>query len=390
MTKPVDPRGRIARVLTRSAGALSTATNNQMDQDRPWLRQLAAEDRAWVGQIVQAGVADFIDWYRQGGTGPLETTGLAATVFGVAPRALTGSITLQQTVELVRISIETVEHNIDEILDPEDVDEVRHAVLRYGREVAFATAEVYARAAESRGAWDARLEALVLDAVLRAESDDQVLSRANAVGWQGRSPVVAVLGAAPQQRTDTDLFDAVRRCAREAGLDALCAVQGDRFVVLLGGADKPEVAAALLTDQFGDGPIVVGDPVDDLGSAHESAAAALAGFRAATGWPDAPRPIASSDLLPERALAGDETARTFLVEEVFGALAEAGGGLVETLGAYLDSGRSIEATARALFVHSNTVRYRLGRIATVTGYSPLVARESLTLQVAQILGRQNL
>ena len=48
------------------------------------------------------------------------------------------------------------------------------AVLRYAREVAFATAEVYARAAEVRGAWDARLEALVVDSVLRAETDEAV------------------------------------------------------------------------------------------------------------------------------------------------------------------------------------------------------------------------
>ena len=45
-------------------------------------------------------------------------------------------------------------------------------MLRYSREIAFAAAEVYARAAEARGAWDARLEALVVDALLRGEADD--------------------------------------------------------------------------------------------------------------------------------------------------------------------------------------------------------------------------
>ena len=71
------------------------------------------------------------------------------------------------------------------------------AVLRYAREVAFATAEVYARAAEVRGAWDARLEALVVDAVLRGEADEAVLSRASALGWAGRGGVAVVLGAVP-------------------------------------------------------------------------------------------------------------------------------------------------------------------------------------------------
>ena len=60
---------------------------------------------------------------------------------------------------------------------------------RYAREVAFATAEVYARAAEARGAWDARLEALVVDSVLRAEADEAVASRASALGWAHRGGV---------------------------------------------------------------------------------------------------------------------------------------------------------------------------------------------------------
>ena len=38
------------------------------------------------------------------------------------------------------------------------------------REVAFGAATVYAQAAESRGAWDARLESVVVDAVLRDDA----------------------------------------------------------------------------------------------------------------------------------------------------------------------------------------------------------------------------
>ena len=52
---------------------------------------------------------------------PTTTAGgsaLAASVFGAAPRALAGVINLQQTVDLVRLSIEVVESNIDEIARP--------------------------------------------------------------------------------------------------------------------------------------------------------------------------------------------------------------------------------------------------------------------------------
>ena len=71
----------------------------------------------------------------------------------------------------------------------------------------------------------------MVDAVLRAEADEAVLSRASALGWSARGDVAVVLGAAPAQRTETDVFDEVRRVARAAGMDALCATQGERLVV---------------------------------------------------------------------------------------------------------------------------------------------------------------
>ncbi|GAA2143542.1 fatty acid biosynthesis transcriptional regulator FasR [Nocardioides koreensis] len=362
----------------------------RMETGMPWFRELSAEDRSWVGLIVQAGIRGFVDWYRSEAGRPDESgSAVAASVFGAAPRALAGVINLQQTVDLVRLSIEVVESNIDEIVDPADATEVHAAVLRYAREVAFATAEVYARAAELRGAWDARLEALVVDAVLRSEADETLLSRASALGWTARGDVTVVLGSVPAQRTETDLFEEVRRSARSAGMDALCAVQGERLVVVLGGVSDSRAAAESVVHLFGEGPVVVGPVAEDLGRAHVSARAALSAHRSAAGWPDAPRPVRSSELLPERALAGDGHARRHLVEEIYLPLVRARGTLIETLAAYFHHGASIEATARALFVHANTVRYRLRQVADLTGYAPAQARDAFTLEIALVLGRQS-
>jgi PucR-like helix-turn-helix protein/diguanylate cyclase with GGDEF domain len=361
----------------------------RMDADMRWFRELSAEDRSWVGLIVQAGIRGFVDWYRREGDHPLGGTALAASVFGAAPRALAGVINLQQTVELVRLSIEVVEGNIDSILDPADAPDVHAAVLRYAREVAFATAEVYARAAELRGAWDARLEALVVDAVLRSEPDETLLSRASALGWSARGDVAVVLGAVPAQRTETDLFEEVRRSARSAGMDALCAVQGERLVVLLGGVTDAQRGAEAVVHLFGAGPVVVGPVTEDLSAAHVSARAALSAHRSAAGWPEAPRPVRSNELLPERALAGDGHARRHLVEDIYLPLVHSRGTLIETLAAYFHHGSSLEATARALFVHPNTVRYRLRQVAELSGYSPSQSRDAFTLEIALVLGRQS-
>ena len=382
-------RAQIAKRLQKSEGSLTAATLERMERDMPWFRGLSAEDRSWIGLIVQAGVHAFVAWYRD----PEPHAPLTAEVFGAAPRTLTGVVSLHQTVKMVRLSIEVVEENVVDAVGEEDAASVHASIVRYAREVAFATAEVYARAAEMRGAWDARLEALVVDSVLRAEADETVRSRASALGWESKGDVVVVLGRVPDTVTSGDsgdrasVIDEVRRTVRHVGMDALCAAQGDRLVVVLGGVDNPDRAGASIVQYFGAGPVVIGPMVPDLVHANVSARAAVAGLQAAPGWPQAPRPVTSDDLLPERTLGGDDSARRQLVADVYRPLLEAGPPSLDTLTVFLDHGGSIEATARALFIHANTVRYRLRRAADLTGLSPTDPRHAYTLRVALTVGR---
>lgn len=370
------------RRLEQSVGTLTNATIALLHERFPWFQRLSAEERSWIALIAQAGISTFVEWFRNPGPGPAVT----AEVFGNAPRELTGVVTLHQTVLMVRTAIEVVEDNVDEIVGPKDVQAVREAVMRYTREVAFAAADVYARAAEQRGAWDARLEALIVDSVLRGEADEAVRSRATALGWASTSGVCVVLGYTPQVPSSTAV-DAIKKSARAVGLDVLVAVQGDRMVVVLGGVSDADKAGAAVAGHFGPGPIVTGPVVGDLLAASLSARAAVAALRAAVAWPQAPRPVSSEDLLPERSLSGDGHARRQLVSDVYQPLVSAGSSMVDTLTAYLDSGGSIEATGRILYVHPNTVRYRLRRIAEITGLSPTDARDAYTLRLALTLGR---
>ena len=371
----------MVRRLEGSMDTLATAAVARMDEVLPWYRAMPAENRSWVNLVAQAGVAAFVEWFRH----PEEPQAISADVFGTAPRELTRSVTLQQTVELVRVVIAVVEEQIEQIA-PGHEQELREAVLRYSREIAFAAAQVYAEAAEARGAWDARLESLVVDALLRGESDDSLRSRAAALGWGSHDTAVVVVGQAPDAEPEA-VVDDIRRAARAHRLDVLTGVQGDRLVAILGGLTDPVRATRHLVAQFGPGPVVIGPVVADLLGAGESAAAAVAGLRAAPAWPDAPRPVLADDLLPERALSGDELARTRLVQDVYEPLLSTGTALVETLAAYLEQTSSLEATARALFVHPNTVRYRLRRVAEVTGYTPSDPRHAFALRLALTLGR---
>jgi len=387
VTPPTEPspaeRARIAQRLQRSVGRLSTASLKRMEAGTPWVAQLSAHDRSLIGSIVQAGIRSFVEWYRDPAVVPV----LRAEVFGAAPRAFAGVVTLQQTVELVRLSIEVVEENLHDVVGEADVASVRAAIDTYAREVAFATAEVYARAAEQRGAWDARLEALVIDAALRGGDEtagpEELASRASALGWTARGRVVVVVGGIDTE----DALDRIRRFAHDHSLDCLCAVQGRRLVVLLGGVDVDAGPAPALAPFFADGPMVVGPVVTGLDQAHLSATAALAGLRACAGWAEAPRPVEADALLPERALDGDDIARERLVTEVYDVLAGHDPAVLATVAGYFAHGSSIEGTARALFVHANTIRYRLRRADELIGLNPTDPRDSYTLRVALTLGR---
>ncbi|CAM5589077.1 hypothetical protein SALBM217S_09303 [Streptomyces griseoloalbus] len=74
------------------------------------------------------------------------------------------------------------------------------------------------------------------------------------------------------------------------------------------------------------------------------------------------------------------------MEEIYRPLEEAGAALLETLSVYLEQASSLEGAARMLFVHPNTVRYRLRRVTDVTGWSPSDVRSAFTLRIALILG----
>jgi DNA-binding PucR family transcriptional regulator len=140
---------------------------------------------------------------------------------------------------------------------------------------------------------------------------------------------------------------------------------------------------------FSDGPVVIGPTAPMLTAAHHSASEAISGMNAVAGWSGAPRPVLARELLPERALMGDPSAIVALHTDVMGPLADAGPTLIETLEAYLDCGGAIEACARKLFVHPNTVRYRLKRITDFTGRDPTEPRDAYVLRVAATVGQLN-
>ena len=392
-TTPERTKSETLAWLRKISGELATTTLKRLEDTLPWYRDMPPGRRSAVGLVAQAGISSFISWFDD----PRSTPWIAADVFGAAPRELLRSVSLQQTLQLIKITVEVVEERVKSGGN----ESLKEAILLYSREIAFAAADVYARAAEARGLWDARLEALVVDSILTGEYDDELPSRIAALGWHGHGEVSVLVGTAPKMLD----VDQLRRTARHMSADVLIGVQGSRLVLVIGRAEPndgsteeaigaaPAVSfldiAQQLEPGFGAGHLVLGHEVPSLVDASKSAKAALAGFAVAKAWRNCPRPVHADDLLPERALAGDGLARATLISRIYRPLQAYSTELLTTLWCYLDNGRSLEATARELFVHPNTVRYRLKRVSEVIGWDATGAREALILQAALIVGSIN-
>ncbi|MGY4650099.1 PucR family transcriptional regulator [Mycobacterium sp. URHB0021] len=374
----------VLRRMKQYSGRLATEAVHAMEERLPFFAELEASQRASVQLVVQTAVVNFVEWMRD----PRSDVSYTAQAFEVVPQDLRRRIALRQSVEMVRTTMEYFEEVVPMLARTEEqLTALTAGILRYSRDLAFAAATAYADQAEARGAWDTRMEANVVDAVVRGDTGPELQSQAAALNWDATAAATVIVGLPRPDRIDLtteDVHDVVTRHGRAALSD----VHGTWLVAIVSGALSP--TDRFLTEMMGvfaDGPVVIGPTATALSTAHLSAAEAIAGMNAVAGWTGAPRPVSARELLPERALLGDGTAVATLETEVMRPLADAGPALTETLDAYLDSGGAIEACARKLFVHPNTVRYRLKRIADFTGRDPMLPRDAYVLRVASTMGR---
>lgn len=91
--------------LRRISGDLATATTTRLEESLPWYAEMPPGRRSAVGLVAQAGITSFIQWYDD----PTSTPWIAADIFAAAPRELLRSVSLTQTLQLIRITVEVTE-----------------------------------------------------------------------------------------------------------------------------------------------------------------------------------------------------------------------------------------------------------------------------------------
>ena len=442
----------------------------RLDNDLVWYRQLPDTDKELLNLIVQTAVVDFVSWFseyqrtrrdeREHGIEPHHPTLSPSTdhLFFVAPFEFTESISLRETLDTIRLVVDAMEDHIDDFADPDDREDALVAMLYYSREVAFSAAGIYAQAAEARGAWDARLEALIIEDLIDGTDDPNLPTRLRAADWNMGAPMFAIVGNVDADATGgpatgrasagrhsanaentasiTTVIaqDRIRSAVHTHAGRCMMSMRDDALAVLVALDDANgigDMVIALNGLFAADAPLCVGPMDTGVEGAARSLRAALNARRTACALPEVPRPLSANDVLPERALAGDDDARMELYENVYRTLrgdadaagtgatagaavsgaAAAGTGasagvlsnsagptagvrhrrgddnpLFVTVRDFLLGGGSLEATARRLNVHPNTVRYRLNKSVDVTGWDPMNPRDAYVLLTAIKIG----
>jgi len=258
---------------------------------------------------------------------------------------------------------------------PATMYRVAAALFAYIDELSAASAEGYAQE-QSRhaGEREARRRALLVRLVTPpAPAPEEVAELATGADWSPPERVAALAWRAEEPEG----------VARRLPPDALVAPWEGAHLALLGDPEAPGlgevVRRALAGRRAAIGPAV------DLDGADESVRRALATLDLPVAG-DGPDPLRAEDHAVELLLAADPAVAGDLAERRLAPLRElrpsARARLAATLAAWLEHQGDVRATAAALHVHAQTVRYRVAQLREVFGEALDDGRGRLELALA--------
>jgi hypothetical protein len=250
------------------------------------------------------------------------------------------------------------------------------ALFAYIDQLSAASAEGHAQEQSRRaGEREARRRAL-LERLLTAPTaaPEEVAELASGAQWSPPTRIAAVAWEAEDGE----------RVARRLPADVLVAPWEDALVALIGDPEAPGLDE-VLTAALGERSAALG-PAVELERAGESARLALATL--SLGAPGLRR---AQDHAPELLLAADPAVTADLAARrlapLDGLRPTARARLTATLAAWLEHQGDVRATAEALHVHVQTVRYRLAQLRDVFGDTLDDGRGRLELALALLASR---
>jgi sugar diacid utilization regulator len=360
LRRTVEIHARLDEVATSGAGLAALATTLHAVTGFP----VAVEDRygnlqAWAPGDAPANLPD-LDWAEREHT--VRALLRKRTPTRIGPRIMVLATPRYDVVGVLSL------------VDPDGAaGKLERVALEHGATVLAVELARMASVIEA----EHRVGRDLLEDLVRGSDQRSLLQRAQAFGFDlargHRIALLHPLGAASGVGTEV-AAETVRRLGREAEIELIAAARPEGVLVLVSGEPPWEDLRRALEHDGGDSRwrIAVGGACRQPADAPRSYREALL-TRELQQAPSSAPVLAWEELGIYRILSSldDVSALERLVAEHLGALlehdAERGSQLVETLHRYLECGGSPSATAKALFVHASTVKYRLTRIRDVGG-----------------------
>lgn len=219
---------------------------------------------------------------------------------------------------------------------------------------------------------------LVTGLIAGALRGEQINHLASSLGWDEEVEVVRALALSTEPGADvTDVVALQRAVLAVLGTDRAGRIVAGSAegcdVLLVPGEVTDELVGQLgaLLDEFDrlEPRVTIGRSVGDLAGAGPSCRQALAAMQTVRRSAAPEHVVAYDAVLLDVLATADEEAAAALVDRYLRPLAGRPH-LTETVEALARSDLSISRTAELLFVHPNTVLYRLGRVRELTGVDP--------------------
>lgn len=323
------------------------------DESRVGERHAGALESIRGGETVVIGEEDLVHWpgARPGINMPIVFRGKAVGAIGIT--GVPGEIA--EFAQLVRMTTELMLEQAERVSRREERNRIKERLLE----------ELAAPAADS-----AKISAYLQRLQIQADPP----FRAFVIRTEGDSVPSSLLPARIEERLGADrtlagLYDPQRICVLCFGRHGR---RGDPIVRMLQeivdhAGYSCRIGCSDEAEEIGDLPAIVGE-----------AAFALSFARA-------DNPVAAyAGLEPQRLIRqADEVAKRRFARRVLGDMPDA---ILATLQMFFACNLNVRKTADALYVHKNTVIYRLAKIKEQTGYDPRNFQDALILQTALWIG----
>lgn len=234
------------------------------------------------------------------------------------------------------------------------------------------------------------LEAIAFECLADGLCDKRVVSLLHVLKWPETFSCFAVGGTAASTFEESQSI--IARGAHDLGSQYCLVGRSNGLIIgliIVQSAATPEVTCTAIMKAFDrEKPVCLGPTRRNVNGAARTLGAVLSAFHVMPAIHPLPRPARAADMLPERALVGDEDAVDELYQTVYQSLKSENENdpTLQTVSAFLTYGGSLEATGKALNVHPNTVRYRIKRAADATGWDANDPRDAYVLRTAITIG----